>query len=31
MADTMFIDQGAPGILMLKTQFEKAELNAIFS
>ena len=26
MADTMFIDQGVPGILMLKTQFEKAEL-----
>jgi hypothetical protein len=29
MADTMFIDQGAPGILMLKTQFEKAELLSI--
>ena len=29
MADTMFIDQGVPGILMSKTQFEKAELLSI--
>lgn len=31
MADTMFIAQGAgaPGILMLKTQFEKVELLSI--